>query len=505
MRKYLLIMLAFVFSISWSAMAVAQDQQTLAEKLLIILKQNHQITPEQYDQLLQEAQQQKAAQKAAVARQVKEQAAEAAKEYKEKHPLAAQAEFKNGELHLKSNDDNFSMHVGGVFEVDFGGAEDNAALRKAFSDANAVDGYGTEARRVRLNLSGTLYRDFDYMAEFAFDRGNASITDLWLTYKGMPCWANIKVGHMKEPFSLEELTSDKWLDFTERSLANGFVTQQGHDYDTGVMLFNTEFDKHMTWAAGGFMQQTDSTGSGTAFNTESYNNVNFTTRFTFLPWYCNGGCELVHLGIGYKHLFRSDNPGYVSGEAWPLQFENHPEWHMAPNLFNTGSIYANGADEVNPEVAFVYGPFSMQGEYFDAFLDNANNHNRTYSNPSYAGYYVMASYFLTGEHRQYNTGSGTFDRPKLCCNFDPAAGTWGAWELAARYSSVNFNDISLPSSLQGGQEQDWTGSLVWYLNPSIRVLFDYVHAHVDGIDQTSKVYVHNGDADIFDSRFQVAW
>ena len=95
MRKYFLILLAFVFSVSWAAVAVAQDQQTLAEKLLIILKQNHQITQEQYDELLQEAQQEKAAQKAAVQKQVKEEAVQAAKEQATTNPLAVTASWKS--------------------------------------------------------------------------------------------------------------------------------------------------------------------------------------------------------------------------------------------------------------------------------------------------------------------------------------------------------------------------------------------------------------------------
>ncbi len=500
MRKYLLIMLALLFSVSWSVMAVAQDQ-TLAEKLLIILKQNHQITPEQYEQLLQQAQQEKSKQKAAVAKQVKAQTAAEAKEYKEKHPLAAQAEFKNGELHLKSNDGNFSMHVGGRLQVDFGGATINDRMKEAFP--TGFDGYGDEVRRARITIQGQVYRDWDYMAEFDFAGGTVNITDLWLQYVGMPCWANIRVGHMKEPFSLEELTSDNWYDFTERSVANAFVTQQGHDYDTGAMLFNTELDKHMTWAVGGYMQQQNA--SGNAFNNNGYNDVNIAGRLTYLPWYADGGCELLHLGFGYRHLFRSD-----STSSWPMQWESHPDWHLGPNTLNTGSLYGQGADIINPEVAFVYGPFSVQGEYFTAFVNNVNDRNGTFSSPTFDGYYVMASYFLTGEHRNYDMGSGTFGRPKLNCNFDPAAGTWGALELALRYDSANFIDNAMPLTVttggQGGQEQDWTGGLVWYLNPNVRILFDYTHAHVDGPDYgaTGK-FVSNGDANIFDSRFQVAW
>jgi phosphate-selective porin OprO and OprP len=232
-------------------------------------------------------------------------------------------------------------------------------------------------------------------------------------------------------------------------------------------------------------------------------------RFTGLPWYADGGCQLVHLGMGYQHLFRSNDTANFNGYDYAMRFQSKPEWNFGPATLNTGLLYGSSADILNPEAAFVYGPFSMQGEYMIAYVNDAaaSATATTHYSPTYDGYYIMASYFLTGEHRAYDLGSGTFGRPDLNCNFDLNAGTWGALELAARYSSANFLDDSLPASarLQGGEEQNWTGSLVWYLNPNVRVLFDYVHAHVNGYQNGGKapIFVHNGDANIFDARFQV--
>ena len=66
------IVLAFIFSLLWQNSAAAQ--QTLAEKLLEIMRANHQITEEQYKQLKKEAEQEKAAQ-AGAAQAAAEQAA----------------------------------------------------------------------------------------------------------------------------------------------------------------------------------------------------------------------------------------------------------------------------------------------------------------------------------------------------------------------------------------------------------------------------------------------
>lgn len=522
MRKYLapFIILAFMLSLAWAANAVAQDQQTLAEKLLIILKQNHQITQQQYDELLQEAQQEKAARKAAVQKQVKEETVQAAKEQKEKNPLSVTASWKHHEIYFESNNGQFTMHVGGYAQFDFGGATINESLKEALkTKSGSLAGYGAEARRVKPTIEGTLYGDFDYKVQIDFGGGSTTLQDVYMSYYGLPCFANIRVGHMKEPFSLEELTSDEWLEFTERSVANAFVTaNQYSDRNTGVQLFNTEFNQRMTWAVGGFMQQYNS--SGTSF--QPYNNVNVAARVTALPWYADNGCELLHLGFGFRNLFRTDNPSSVNSTGnTELEYLSTPDWHLGGlKMVNTGPIVANNVSEINPEFAFSYGPFSVQGEFFDAFLNNAEMYYYTtatstvpsklkttgISNPTLDGYYVMASWFVTGEHRVYDPKFGVFARPIPNCNFDPAAGTLGAWELAARYDSINLND----ETISGGTEQDWTGSLIWYLNPNLKWMFDYVHAHINGAPVTSasgpysSVYnVHNGDANIFDTRFQV--
>jgi hypothetical protein len=158
MRKYWLTLLAFACTVAWSSMAFAQDQ-SLAEKLLIILKQNHQITQEQYDELLNEAHREKVAQKAAVAKQVKAQTVQAAKDYKKTHPLNVTASWKKNQIFFESNDGNFTMHVGGYAQFDFGGDTINAPLRRAIGAANRnkLGLYGAEARRVKPTLEGTLY------------------------------------------------------------------------------------------------------------------------------------------------------------------------------------------------------------------------------------------------------------------------------------------------------------------------------------------------------------
>jgi phosphate-selective porin OprO/OprP len=108
---------------------------------------------------------------------------------------------------------------------------------------------------------------------------------------------------------------------------------------------------------------------------------------------------------------------------------------------------------------------------------------------------VQASYFLTGERRPYK--SGVFGRVRPKKNFSPANDSWGAWELAARYSWLDLGADE--ASMNGGELDDIAFGLNWYLNPNARIMWDYVHSEADdapaGID----------DADVLEMRFQLAF
>ena len=76
-------------------------------------------------------------------------------------------------------------------------------------------------------------------------------------------------------------------------------------------------------------------------------------------------------------------------------------------------------------------------------------------------------------------------------------GGWGAWELALRYSSINLND----NRVQGGKERNLTLGLNWYLSRKLRFMFNYIRAEVK--DRRTTPMVPEGDADIFQRRFQI--
>ncbi|RMF25515.1 MAG: porin, partial [Deltaproteobacteria bacterium] len=152
---------------------------------------------------------------------------------------------------------------------------------------------------------------------------------------------------------------------------------------------------------------------------------------------------------------------------------------------DTGSIAADAVDLFGAEAAVVLGSASLQGEYMHAAVDASSG-----SSPDFAGYYVQASYFLTGERRPYKRSHGAFGRVKPRRNFLGKEGRGpGAVELAVRYSSLDLSD----AAVAGGELDDVTAGVNWYLNPNTRVMANYVHADLDAA----------GEADVFQMRFQI--
>jgi phosphate-selective porin OprO/OprP len=106
--------------------------------------------------------------------------------------------------------------------------------------------------------------------------------------------------------------------------------------------------------------------------------------------------------------------------------------------------------------------------------------------PQFSGWYLEASYFLTGETRSYspsalNNEVGGWEGPSAVASpFSLDGDSWGTWEVAARYSSTDLNwnqfraassaTLSPQAGVAGGRETVIDLGLNWYLNKDIRLM-----------------------------------
>lgn len=357
---------------------------------------------------------------------------------------------------LTSPDGAIALKFGGRLQNDWAFYSADAPLEAAVGEV----GDGTEFRRARLFFEGELYDRLELKAQYDFAGGEAKLRDVYLGLINLPVVGGFRVGHYKEPFSLEELTSSKYITFMERALP---IEAFSPSYNTGFMLHD-KGERH-TWALGLFRDADD---FGQAFDREEWN---LTGRVTYVPFEADGGKRLVHLGLSASER---------EPTADSVRFRSRPESHLAPRFVDTGSLPASGVRVVDLESAVVWGSFSAQGEYVQTAVDGVG------ASPDldFDGFYVFGSYVLTGEHRPYSDGAFGRIKPSRRLGLGP-----GAWEIALRYSSLDLTD----GPVAGGELDDVTVALNWYPFSNVRWMLDYVMADRDGI----------GQADVIEMRFQV--
>jgi len=393
--------------------------------------------------------------------------AEATGEAKQPNNLRA---FWDKGLRFETADKSFSLKVGGRINWDVGFIDQDKANKKKFGDIPD----GTEFRRLRLELSGDIYKSAYYAFQVDFGSGTTALKDVLMGVRNIPLLGNVQAGHFYEEFSLEQLTSDKYDLFVEYSLPSQALTPQRN---AGIEFFNTVFQDRMRYALGVFRETDD---SGTELASSGYA---VTGRVSGLPWMTADGKGYLHLGGAWSHR---EPPGDS------VSFSTFPEWHQSSKKFvSTGTIKnADTVDDFGVEAALVYGPFCVQAEAMDTEVSRDSGGG---NDASFNGWYVQGGWFVTGGNRVYDKRMGVFTRPNITKNFDWKAGTYGAWEVVGRYSELDLNDSG--AKIAGGSESDTTLGVNWYLNPNMRVMFNWIHAMTDKPD--------NGDADIFLSRFQV--
>ena len=376
-----------------------------------------------------------------------------------------------------------TLKIGGRIFADTAVFDQNANSVAQMVPAGDMEN-GTEMRAAWLYFKGTAMHVVDYKLQFDL-AGQTSFKDVFVQIKELPLLGNVRIGHFKEPFGMEQLESTRFTTFMERSLcdAGAFVPAR----NMGVMAFDCSDNERMTWAVGAFVSEQ---GDTPPVFQDDHEGAAVTARVTFLPWYdeATEGRGLLHTGVAYSYRMVGDQT---------VQFRARPEAHLGKYIVDTTALDVSDYQILGAELAYLYGPLCFQSEFFHATLDPL-----AAPDVSFNGCYMYVSYFLTGENRRYNRAAGTFDnRIKPFENFFRVRdenGTVqtgkGAWEVAYRYSYIDLND----GIAAGGRAADHTLGLNWYLNPYARMMFNYVHSTTDargGID--------NGVVNVLQMRAQV--
>jgi phosphate-selective porin OprO/OprP len=380
---------------------------------------------------------------------------------------APKVKTKGGGLEVVSADGKKSFEVGGRFQLDY-----NRFDGAYNADNEGKTGSDLFPRRIRTYVEGQA-DDWDYKLLLDFSEDKGEITLARLRYKGFENGPTIKVGKIREDISLEALTSSKHITAISRPMLANVMSPY---FKYGISAYQYFKESGLRYAIGAY--------KGGSFGTNGQDengdmNLSVTGRLTWSP--IHTGDKTLHFGVwGSQRDF--------SGDTMGAKFARGEVRNTNVRLVN----YAAGGDtfavddmtQFGLEFASVYGPLSIQAEYAKRDVNAINNTNDN----TYDGYYVTASYFLTGEHRVY-AKRGVFNSPK------PISDS-GAWEVFARLSSFDAT-----SATQGTEAEVITLGATYYLNKKIKVMANYLMSDVKGPGSTALVGEYN-DGNAFTARVQ---
>lgn len=381
----------------------------------------------------------------------------------------------------------------GRVDTDFISVNQSAANKTTFG--NLQDSVGL--RRARIGGQGNLAPDVRYIGEI--DLANTDtvvIRDLFIGLGEIQGDGELRAGHFREPFSLEGATSANSYAFLERSPINSFDPAR----NWGLGYFRCSPDEDSTLGMGVFHSGVDAND----FHQGDASDTSATIKWTALPWYEDEGRRLVHLGIATSS--RIPDNGFVILNEKPrsplLQFGDSSGSPFVPAI----RIPSHFRQLFNAQWAYVDGPFSAQAEWYGTLVDQSGGQSLFYH-----GSYLNLSYFLTGEHRAYQTQNGMFgavtvEQPALrhfSSKEELRAQGYGAWELTAQLAYADLFDPQTPPGPQGQlvgvKLPQVTVGVNWYLADRLRLMFNYSHAMPD------EPNVGSSSASLFSTRLAMFW
>lgn len=400
---------------------------------------------------------------------------------KKKKDSEIKASFKDG-IVFESGDKQHKMSINGRAQLDY----------RTFS--NEVDSKQAETfdiRRAYLSAKGSFYDTYDF--EVTYNGAGSTGSDLLYAWMNVRWWdqAQFKFGQFKQAFSMEELGSSRFINFTERSM----LTQLVPAVDRGAQIHGVPV-KGVTYALGVFNGVGVNKGQNNNDTSIDADGKSVTGRATVNIAELMGVKDAVyHIGAAY-----SDSSDNHDVNAFSISTEGRGAGVFKSTAPTAISATNKGYDlkRTGLEGAVAYGPVKFQSEWIRAEFEPDGNNSLVAGAPAGEGkditaWYAAVNWMITGENYADVYKGGMFGgRMKPKNNFDPKAGKWGAgaWEIGARYSKLDASDFNLGAETadvfgatgENGKfnEADaWTIGLKWIPSPNVRFLANYVTTDMD--------------------------
>ena len=399
-----------------------------------------------------------------------------------------------------SDDTNYVLNLHGILQAD---------TRTFFHDNPLTQGDdGFLIRRARPIFSGTFFRDWDFFIAPDFAGSSAQLFDAFIDYRFAP-ELQFGIGKFRGPVGLENLQNDIWGLFNERSLASDLVPMR----NDGAQLSGDLGHGIALWVAGIYDADGDYRVAG---NNPFNNDLEYGGRLFLQPFHNMPSNPLQRLGIGLGGSYcnvtsNSAALPATTGGTLPGYVTTGQQQFFAYNPF-LGPVVADGPHwRLSPQGYYYIGPFGVMGEYVISDQKVLNADTMRSASLENQAWEVSAQWVLTGEPASF---IGIV--PKHPFNF--RGGSWGAWQLAARYSQLDidkdaFEGFSDPTT-SADRAAEWSVGLNWWLTANLRLMTSFSHTSFRGGGEVNDfnpltivppATVAHQDENVFFTRIQLAF
>jgi phosphate-selective porin OprO/OprP len=374
---------------------------------------------------------------------------------------------------LKRSDGSSALRVGALLQAD----------GRFFFRDDALEANDTFLiRRFRPYLDGTLFSLVDYrlLVEFA---GTVQILDAYADVHPR-IWLRVRVGKFKGPIGLERLQSDGDLPLLERALDQNLSSMR----EVGAQLWGD-----VAAVAQYSFGIVDGAPDGTSPDTDTNHAKDFVGRIFFQPFRGQNVIDLGNLGIGFaasvgdrKGRLPNSTTAAVTGlPVFKTAGQNTFFQYFAPATDTTGATttFAHEAEShFNPQLYYYYQGFGVLADY--VLLRQGVQRGNATVTLNHQSTHATLNYVLGGR--------AGFDGVTPTAAFDPKAGTWGAFEIVARWAwlkvdSATFGDPNVPGSTQyadptksARSAEAWTGGITWVPARTFHVALDFEQTQFKG-------------------------
>ena len=371
---------------------------------------------------------------------------------------------------VKSPDGDFRLNIHGLIQADgqfYSNGDDKTAPGGVTSSSFLLN-------RVRPIFDGTVFKNYDYHLEPDFGLGATVLQDAWLDAHPLGDAARVEAGKFKSPFGIERLQQDTNLLFIQRGLTTDLIPNR----DIGAMLHGDLLDHQLTYQLAILNGVPNNTATVDADTNDA---KDFVGRLFTLPFKDSGIVPLQGLGAGLAGSYGDEHGALskykTSGQATFFTY--------ASAVSATGPRY-----RYSPQGYYYVGPFGLLADFVDDTQRSVllttksyttgtgkkkTTHKYTVANyETFANHawQIQAGFLLTGENESYYG-------VKPARAFNPSEGGWGAWEIKARFGSLNvdpdvFKDKFASSTTAAESATEYGGGLNWYLSQNVKLDFEYL-------------------------------